>query len=88
MVREAVAAAIVAGAGAAAAVFVGKNRAAISRKARSVKNVASGITHDMTEAAAGALAGAAGEAMRGLLPSRRDSDADDESRSGGGGAPL
>jgi hypothetical protein len=83
MVREAVAAAIVAGAGAAAAVFVGKNRGAIAKRAKSAASAAS----DMADAAAGAIAGTAGERLRDMLPDDSDEDRN-QFRSGGGGPPL
>ena len=68
MVREAIAAAIVAGAGAAAAVFV-KRHGPSASKVRSAAADASSATKDLTDAAFGALAGAAAETMKGMLPS-------------------
>ncbi len=69
MVREAIAAAIVAGAGAAAAVFVKRH----GPGAKQVKSAASDIstaTRDLAEAGFGVLAGAAAETMKGMLPDR------------------
>jgi hypothetical protein len=68
LVREAIAAALIAGAGAAAAVFAGQGSAGGHKKARSLGTMISDATKDMTDSAAGALAGAATDAMKELLP--------------------
>lgn len=78
IVREAIAAALIAGAGAAAAVFAGQGG---RKTAGSAKRLLSDATKDMTDAAAGALAGAATEAVKGLLPTRSaPGDGDQPSR--------
>jgi hypothetical protein len=68
LVREAVAAALIAGAGAAAAVFAGHSGSSGKRKIRSASSVLSDATQDVTDAAVGALAGAATDAVKRLLP--------------------
>jgi hypothetical protein len=67
LVREAIAAALIAGAGAAAAVFAGQNSGA-QKRARSLGTMISDATRDMTNSAAGALAGAATDAVNELMP--------------------
>ena len=69
MVREAIAAAIVAGAGAAAAVFV-KRHGPSAKQVKSAASEVSSATKDLADAAFGALAGAAAETMKGMLPDR------------------
>jgi len=69
MVREAIAAAIVAGAGAAAAVFL-KRHGPSTKQIKSAASDASTATKDLADAAFGALAGAAAETMKGMLPGR------------------
>jgi hypothetical protein len=67
LVREAIAAALIAGAGAAAAVFAGQN-SGVKKGARSLGTMISDATKDMTNSAAGALAGAATDAVKELMP--------------------
>ena len=69
MVREAIAAAIVAGAGAAAAVFL-KRHGPSAKQIKSAASDVSTATKDFADAAFGALAGAAAETMKGMLPDR------------------
>jgi hypothetical protein len=73
LVREAIAAALIAGAGAAAAVFAGRS-SAVQKRARSLGTMISGATKDMTNSAAGALAGAASDAVKELMPTSRARD--------------
>jgi len=68
LVREAVAAALVAGAGAAAAVFAMHSGSSGKKKVRSASSVLSDATQDVTDAAVEALAGAATDAVKGQLP--------------------
>ena len=67
LVREAIAAALIAGAGAAAAVFAGQSSGG-QKRARSLGTMISDATKDMTNSAAGALAGAATDAVKELMP--------------------
>jgi hypothetical protein len=83
IVRQAVAAALVAGAAAAAAVFTGKGR--MKSGGRSLASMLSGATKDMTEAAVHALAGAATNEAKELLPSEPN-EPDRSSRQRGSGS--
>jgi hypothetical protein len=74
LVREAVAAALIAGAGAAAAVFAGHSGSGAKKKIRSASSVLTDATQDVTDAAVGALAGAATDAVKRLLPAGKGRD--------------
>lgn len=74
LVREAIAAALIAGAGAAAAVFAGQSSTG-QKRARSLGTMISEATKDMTNSAAGALAGAATDAVKELMPTSGARDA-------------
>jgi hypothetical protein len=68
LVRQAIAAALIAGAGAAAAVFAGQSGRA-KKKMKAASSLLSDATQDVTDAAVGALAGVATNAVEKLLPS-------------------
>ena len=74
LVREAVAAALIAGAGAAAAVFAGHSGSSGKKQIRSASSLLSDATQNVTDAAVGALAGAATETVKGLLPASKAGD--------------
>ena len=70
LVRQAVAAALVAGAGAAAAVLAGKG--SMKAGTKSLGTMISGATKGIADSALDAFAGAAGDATREMLPPESD----------------